>query len=31
MNLPKTAPECVISLQDVDKYFGDFHALKKSI
>ncbi|EPJ45902.1 MAG: ABC transporter ATP-binding protein [Osedax symbiont Rs1] len=29
MNLPNPTPETVISLQDVDKYFGDFQALKK--
>ncbi|MEH6443792.1 MAG: amino acid ABC transporter ATP-binding protein [Oceanospirillaceae bacterium] len=29
MSLANTAPKTVISLQDVDKYFGEFHALRK--
>ncbi|MCJ8339079.1 MAG: amino acid ABC transporter ATP-binding protein [Pseudomonadales bacterium] len=29
MNLANTEPKPVISLQDVDKYFGEFQALKK--
>ncbi len=29
MSLANTESKTVISLQDVDKYFGDFHALKK--
>ncbi|EPJ51313.1 MAG: ABC-type polar amino acid transport system ATPase component [Osedax symbiont Rs2] len=29
MNLANTEPRTVISLQNVDKYFGEFHALKK--
>jgi general L-amino acid transport system ATP-binding protein len=29
MSLANTEPKTVISLQDVDKYFGEFHALRK--